>query len=107
MISLWPVRFGLLTLLTLVWIAAIQTAAGQSAAFTYQGQLREAGVPVNGSANFVFGLWDAPAAGSRIGAPVTLNAVAVSNGVFTVELDFGTNGFTGSVRWLEIAINGT
>lgn len=62
---------------------------------------------MNASANLVFGLWDAPTAGSRIGAPVTLNAVAVSNGLFTAELDFGTNGFTGSARWLEIAVNGT
>ena len=31
--------------------------------------------------------------------------VAVSNGLFNVQLDFGANAFTGAPRWLEISVN--
>jgi formylglycine-generating enzyme required for sulfatase activity len=35
---------------------------------------------------------------------VSANAVAVSNGFFTVTLDFGAGVFTGEARWLAIAV---
>jgi hypothetical protein len=47
-ISLRPVAFGLRTLLTLAWIAAIETAAGQNTAFTNQGRLSAGGSPAHG-----------------------------------------------------------
>ena len=36
--------------------------------------------------------------------PVTNNAVAVSNGLFTTLVDFGPGIFTGGSNWLEIAV---
>ena len=50
-----------------------------------------------------FTLYDAVSSGSLVGGPLT-NAVAVSNGLFTVTLDFGAGVFTGADRWLEIGV---
>ncbi len=71
-------------------------------AFTYQGQLNSAGVPVNANCDFQFSLWDDADAGAQVGATLapTLN---VANGLFTATLDFGDQ-FTGDARWLEIAV---
>ena len=81
-----------------------------SATFTYQGQLKNRGVPVTGSCGMAFRLYDDVSAGNLIGSPITLT-VPVVNGLFTVQLDdrdqFGANAFTGSARWLEIAVQCT
>jgi hypothetical protein len=73
-------------------------------AFTYQGQLKDASGSVNNSCDFQFGLWDTLTGGSQVGSTLTLTSVAVSEGLFTVQLDFGANAFTGSARWLETAV---
>ena len=79
-----------------------------STAFTYQGQLKSGGSPANGNFNMAFNLFDAPTVGNQIGPTMTLPTVAVANGLFTVQLDFGVNAYTANqARWLEIAINGT
>src|SRR5262249_3264351 len=49
-----------------------------------------------------FTLWDSASGGTQIGSTQTVNTVTVSNGVFTVSLDFGANSFTGSARFLQI-----
>lgn len=80
-------------------------------AFTYQGQLQQGGAPANGPCDFQFGLWDAlgsgapPTGGTQIGTTQTKSAVNVSNGVFTLPLDFGAAAFSSaSDRWLHIAV---
>ena len=71
--------------------------------FTYQGQLKDGGTPVDGTCDFQFSLWDALSGGSQIGS--TLDRTAdVAGGLFTVQLDFGSGAFTGDSRWLEIAV---
>jgi hypothetical protein len=49
-------------------------------------------------------LYDADAGGSQVGNPVLKDDVAVANGLFTVNLDFGTIAFDGESRWLEISL---
>ena len=58
----------------------------------------------NGTYDLKFTVFDAASAGSAVGAPLTNAAVAVSNGVFSVTLDFGGGVFTGADRWLEIGV---
>ncbi len=80
-------------------------------AFTYQGQLVYNGAPVNDTCDFTFSLWDEagsgepPMGGNQINSDVTLTGVGVSDGLFTVSLDFGTGAFTGDARWLEIDVD--
>jgi hypothetical protein len=61
-------------------------------------------VPANGQYDLKLTLHDALSAGVQLGAPLTNSATAVSNGLFTVTLDFGADVFTGGARWLETAV---
>jgi hypothetical protein len=90
--------------------AAAQEPDGASAtlgtAFTYQGRLTDAGGPINGLCDLQFSLWDAlaGAAGQPLGPTQTVAKVAISDGLFTVVLDFGDKVFTGPARWLEVEV---
>ena len=75
-------------------------------AWTYQGQLKNAGGPVNGVCDMQFGLWDAASAGINWGLITKLN-VGVVGGLFTVQLDFSgplIPWIFQEARWLEIAV---
>jgi hypothetical protein len=83
--------------------AAPQAPVGDT--FTYQGQLKQNGAPVNGTCDFQFSLWDSLAGVTQVGSTQALNNVSVTNGHFTVQLgSFAWNAFTGSARWLGIAV---
>jgi len=79
-------------------------AAPLGTAFTYSGQLQQTGSPANAVCDFQFSLWDAATGGAQVGATLTNNAAGVSNGLFTVTLDFGAVAFTGDARWLQVAV---
>ena len=72
--------------------------------FTYQGQLKNNGVPVSGSCDIAFRVFDAASGGSRISVALT-PTVAITNGLFTTVLDFGPNVFTGEPRWLDMLVH--
>jgi hypothetical protein len=72
--------------------------------FTYQGQLKQAGAPASGNYDFVFRLYDAAQGGSQIGSDFVVDDWPVSEGLFTVPLDFGAGAFTAEARWLEVAV---
>jgi hypothetical protein len=72
--------------------------------FTYQGRLQQGGLPADGLYDFEFQLFDAASSGVMLGDTVSLNDVAVANGAFAVNLDFGPGLFDGSRRWLEINV---
>ena len=88
-------------LLTLPWANAL---AQGTTAFTYQGRLTDTGAPASGSYDLRFTLYAALTGPGQVGAAVTNPATAVSNGLFTVSLDFGVGIFAGGARWLEIAV---
>ena len=90
----------LVAVLTLAFASA--GTHGQTSSFTYQGHLTDAGTAANGNYDFQFVLWDSLTNGTQIGSTQSLNTIAVSNGVFTVSLDFGAGAFPGANRFLEI-----
>ncbi len=73
-------------------------------AFTYQGQLKEAGSPANGEYDFILRLFNDPVGGAQVGDDLEIDNGLVSDGLFTLELDFGTNVFTGDARWLQVSV---
>jgi hypothetical protein len=78
-------------------------AAPMGDAFTYQGYLTDGGSPANGTYDFEFALYDDVSAGSTVGSLVVVDDAPVSEGYFTVELDFG-GVFDGTALWLEIGV---
>jgi hypothetical protein len=92
---------GLAAWLVLAAWLAPSTAAARP--FTYQGRLADGTQLAAGAYELTFRLFDSATAGSQVGAAVVLPAVAVTNGLFTVQLDFGADAFNGADRWLELA----
>jgi N-acetylneuraminic acid mutarotase len=84
-------------------LAIVSSAHAQGTAFTYQGRLNEGANPATGIYDLRFTIYDAANAGNAVAGSLTNSAVAVSNGLFTVALDFGSV-FNGAARWLEIAV---
>ena len=106
---------------TVIGVAAIVVGSGAASsaeplgtAFTYQGQLKQGGVPVDGLADFEFTLWDDAATppGVQVGSTLTFDGqggnpapIDVVDGLFTAQLDFGADTFDGvEARWLEVAV---
>ncbi len=79
-------------------------ARAQTTAFTYQGQLNSTNNAVTGAYDFRFRIFDANS--NVLAGPLTNAPVGVTNGLFTVALDFGAGVFNGSSRSLEIAVRG-
>lgn len=74
----------------------------QGSAFTFQGRLNASGSPAAGSYDFRFGLYDGELSSGQIGTTVSLSAVNVDGGLFSVQLDFGAGAFAGGKRWLAV-----
>ena len=85
-------------------LAAVFAASAQPTSFTYQGVLGENGVPASGQYDLLFTLRDAATVGNQIGVASNITPVSVTNGHFTVTLDFGAVAFNGASRWLELGV---
>ena len=75
----------------------------QGTAFTYQGRLQSGANAANGSYDITFALYNASSGGSQVGSTITDTGIGVSNGLFTVIIDFG-GVFNGSSYWLQIGV---
>lgn len=71
-------------------------------AITYQGQLKQGGVPANGVFDFQFTLRQAD--GVTLVDRVCAFDVAVVNGLFQAELEFAASAFDGSPRLLQVGV---
>jgi hypothetical protein len=97
----------------LIRLPATAQAQPAGTAFSYQGQLKQGGVPVTDLCDFEFRLWPDPNdtdPNSQVGPTLAFDGagghpapVQVTGGLFDVVLDFGSDVFTGDARWLEIA----
>jgi len=85
-------------------VQAVHGSTPLSTAFTYQGRLHEAGVPLNGTADLEFRLFGSSQGGTPIGSIVQVNSVEVLDGLFTATLNFGADTFNDAQRWLEISV---
>ncbi|MDB6109109.1 MAG: hypothetical protein JWR69_859 [Pedosphaera sp.] len=95
---------SLLAILLTLLLGLAPQARAQSTAFTYQGQLKDTGSPVTGNYTLRFALFSAPNGGNQFGATLTNSTVPITNGLFTVGLDFGPGIFNGADRYLEISV---
>ncbi|MBI1825575.1 MAG: hypothetical protein HY287_13175 [Planctomycetes bacterium] len=94
--------------LAVCWLTS-SNALGQPASFTYQGQLKQQGFPVNDLADMKFQLFDSDTAETPVAGPLVFDglnfpSVQLSSGLFSVELDFGIDALQQGGQWLEIAI---
>jgi hypothetical protein len=83
---------------------SIQPVLAQGTAFTYQGQLTVGGSPANGNDDLTLALFNNSTTNTgKIGSTLTNLDVGVTNGLFTVTVDFGPV-FTGNATWLAIGV---
>ncbi len=91
-----------------LFLAAALNLSAQGNAISYQGQLYASGALAKTNYDFRFAVFDAPTNGSQISIYVTNLAVPVSNGLFSVKLNFGPGVFNGtdngSNDWMDIAV---
>jgi hypothetical protein len=91
----WSIRFN----------DPIQESVQSGTEFSYQGVLKKDGTPFTGAADLRFSLWNDAAStlpGSQYGGSILRTGVPVSNGVFTVQLDFGSSVFSEKRRFLQV-----
>jgi hypothetical protein len=110
--SMASIRLGLTAALALTLLVTLPAFADPlGSAITYQGRLKNAGSPANGPHTMEFRLFSVPSGGSQVGPTLIhdgniLPQITVTNGLFTVELDFGASLYNGDKRWLDITVDG-
>ena len=103
-----------LVALTVPYLMVAAAHAGVSdTAFTYQGQLKRGGVPVDDTCDMRFKLRTDPFSTDETGVIATLlldgsgpegGPVEMRNGLFDAELDFGAVAFGQTPIWLDVAV---
>jgi len=91
-------------LVVLLFASISLRVAAQGTAFSYQGRLNAGGAPATGAYDLRFAVFNAVTNGTQSSYYLTNAAVAVSNGLFGVTLDFGAGVFTGTNYWMDIGV---
>ena len=86
---------------TVLLAVALPQAFAQGTAFLYQGRINDGANPANGSYDMTFSLYPLASGGSQVGPSLTNLATPVTNGVFSLSLDFG-NVYTGGPLYLQV-----
>lgn len=99
-------RFAFGLTASLVLAAGASSALAQvGTAFTYQGQIKKAGVALGSLTDMQFSLWTAATGGTQIGSTITVQNILPTSGLFTTTLDFGVSPYTtDQPRWLQIDV---
>src|ERR1035441_10542686 len=98
-----PLKFAVGLVLFAALGLPMSAVLAQGTAFTYQGQLNNNGSPASGTYNLTFSLYNASSGGSQVGGTITNTGVSITNGLFTVILEFG-DPFDGTPHWLQIGV---
>ena len=103
--SIPPIRrtFSAISIVLSFVFALAAFGVSVNTSWTYQGQLRRSGSAYTGTCNFQFSLWDAVSGGTQQGSTQAINSVSVTNGLFTVVLNFG-DYFDGEGRFLGTSV---
>ena len=99
-----PATVAALVSVSLVACGSVNAQTPLGTQFTYQGQLKLNCIPLSGTTDVEVSLWTAAIGGMQVEATLTLSQVEVTNGSFTINLDFGANAFDGDKRWLELYV---
>ena len=94
-------KIGLLLLI--VSSIAIGGTVAVGSQFSYQGQLKDNGAPANGLYDMRFRIYSGLTGGAELGT-MDIDDVEVTNGLFSVALDFGDALFDGKELYLEILV---
>lgn len=74
----------------------------QTGDFTFQGKLTDQNAPANGTYDLSFKLFNGE--GLQVGPTLEADNVQVTNGIFTVTLNFGAPFFDGGSRSVEVSV---
>lgn len=97
-----PLTLALLAFVFSLFLPA--SALAQTNAFSYQGSLVDSGGFADGEYDFQCRLHASLTGGASLGT-VEVSGVQVTDGLFTIELDFGSTAFSsGTDRFLEIGV---
>jgi len=80
----------------------LSTVFAQGTAFTYQGRLYDGANRATGSYDLTFAVFTDSNGVNPVSGTLTNTATSITNGLFTVVLDFGPGIFTGAPLWLQI-----
>jgi hypothetical protein len=97
-------KFAAVVLWLAVLVFPVSTVFAQGTLFTYQGQLTNTNGPAHGTYNMTFQLWNASSGGTQAGTTITNNGIVITNGLFTVYLDFGNQYAGGTSYWLQLGV---
>ena len=109
MALLKPARFCIAFAAVILLAGAAAGQQNLGTAFTYQGELERDGLLVDDTCDFEFTLWNDPTSsdpGDQVGPTLTFDGqgenpapITLTDGRFTVDLDFGPGAITGDARW--------
>ncbi len=94
----------------IAWMAVVlcsgivTSGAPLTTAFTYQGQLKSDGAPLDDTCDFLFSIWTASQDGVQVGSAASAPGIGVVNGLFQAQVDVGVEAFSGEEIWLQVAL---
>lgn len=85
-------------------VLAVASRSAAAISFDYHGTLRDAGVPAEGRYDVELTLYSAADGGRVIAGPLTLANVAVHEGAFSTQADFGALAQPADNAWLGVRL---